>query len=176
MYDLVLSEEFNVKGVCTRAHETSIAPSSEFVIGGKIPMYNGGFTLTTILDVTDRHAGRPVFPRLPVIKINFAGLSPVRAGDIISAKIPKYETWIIQERTVPLLGTSQALYKEDDKFYALLRSSDIEGGCNIGSGERLHINREFKPEERAIELSILDSNMRVLRVDRAIDYDRYQKK
>ena len=74
--------------------------------------------------------------------LRFMGFLRVRAGDYISATIPKYE----------------------ENAY---RKNFVDGKITYIIG---YFGRDFKPEEEAIEIAILSSDGRVLRTDRADDY------
>ncbi len=87
----------------------------------------------------------PDNPDIPIRTINFDGFSTVVAGNHIFAKIPKYE-----EKKI---------------------SSDFHFHSGHYSESRIfHLDRDFNPEESAIELAILAEDGTVLRKDRAINY------
>ncbi|MBI5804190.1 hypothetical protein HY450_03025 [Candidatus Pacearchaeota archaeon] len=132
LHELVVSVNFIVHDVVAQTHGTSFTPTSEWMIGGSSPVYWGGFTSSIILKVS------PDDRDIPVRELTFDGFSPIRAGDYISAKIPRYE---------------------EKKFSENLHSK----------GKTLYFDRDFKEEERAIELAII-SDGRVVRTDRAVDY------
>ena len=80
--------------------------------------------------------------------LNFNGISPVMAGHHIRVQIPRYEEKKMQK----------------DMF-------------DYSSHERtFYLDRAFNLEETAIELSIIGENGRVLKTDRAVEYDQFQKK
>src|SRR3989344_1479691 len=85
LYTLVATEEFTVDEVVAESYATSFTPHSEMRVGGSSPVYNGGFTSRLILKVSPNNQD------LPVRTIYFNGFSIVRAGDYVSAKIPRYE-------------------------------------------------------------------------------------
>ena len=82
---------------------------------------------------------------IPVKTINFDGFSTVMVGNHISAKIPKYE----EKKIARDLHFPSGPYSRDRIFY---------------------FDRDFNPEESAIELAILAEDGTVLRKDRAINY------
>jgi hypothetical protein len=138
--ELVVYATFTVDEVVGETYQTSVI--SEMRMGGRSLSHDTGYTSRLVLKVT------PDDPKIPVHSLTFDGISSVRVGDYISAKIPRYEEKVVY-------GTPQNMF---DK------------------GERsLYVDRAFKPEEVAIELSILNSG-KVLRTDRAVDYSRFVKK
>ncbi len=136
LHELVVTENFTVKDVVAESYRTLFAQSE--LIGKPSPVYEAGFTSKLVLKVS------PDNP-IPVRTLNFAGVSIVRAGDYISAKIPKYE-----EKRVA--SSHVGPYYRDKVVYC---------------------DRDFNPEESAIELSILSKDGRVLRRDRAVNYKRF---
>jgi len=84
---------------------------------------------------------------IPVRKLVFDGASSVRAGDFVRVKIPRYE-----EKKPSHL--TYAKYEEDLVYY---------------------FDRNFQEEERAIEIEILSFGGKVLRIDRAADYEDFIK-
>lgn len=141
--DLVFSERFTVDDVVGESHATSFTPDSEARYDGYSPVYDGGFTSKLALKVT---ADNKV---VPVTTLKFDGISAVRAGDYISAKIPRYR----EERAN---GPSPCY------------------GC-YGTERLFYVDRDFKPEESAIELTILSRDGEVLRRDRAVNYKEFIK-
>ena len=91
----------------------------------------------------------PYRPNIPVKTLYFNGFSVVKAGDVILAKIPKY-----REEKV-----------EDPDNYGLYESSK----------RIFYLDRDFKPEEKAIEITILSSEGKKLRVERSVDYNLFIK-
>ena len=86
---------------------------------------------------------------VPVKTLNFEGISPIKTGDYISAQIPRYE-----ERRV-----------DNDHYFSGRRGYDI-----------FYLDRDFNPEESAIELALLSEDGRVLRRDRSVKYQKFLKK
>ncbi len=144
LHELVVSVNFTVDDVIATSQTTSFTPSSERVIGGESPVYHEGFIFKSVLQVT------PDAQDIPVRAINFAGISAVRAGDYIAAQIPRYEERVVYP------GFFAKRYIGDDKRYTFF------------------YDRDFKPNEFAIELKILEGG-RVLRTERAINYNKFVK-
>lgn len=84
---------------------------------------------------------------IPVRSLNFDGNSSVRPGDYINAKIPKYK----EKKVIP--NCSGSCFSQDHIFY---------------------FDRDFNPEESAIELTILSEKGK--RTDRAVNYKDFMKK
>ena len=140
LYELVATENFTVNEVVGESYRTSFTPTSEMIIGGRSREYQGGYTSNLVLKVT------PDNKKIPVRTLNFDGFSAVRAGDYISAQIPRYE----EKRA--LVGLS---YSDRDQMF--------------------YLDRDFKPEESAIELILLSKRRKVLRTDRAVNYKKFVK-
>ncbi len=85
---------------------------------------------------------------VPVTTLNFDGLSVVKSGDYISAQIPRFE-----EKRVGT-GFHSGPYDKDRVFY---------------------FDRDFHPEESAIELALLSTAGTVLRRDRSVSYKDFVK-
>ncbi len=142
--ELIATAEFTVNEVLAESYATSFTPASEMRLGGRSPVYEGGLRSRLVLQVSPNDD-----PALVVRILKFDGISAVRAGDMISAKIPRYE-----EKTVnPVLPEDQ--YNEGNVFY---------------------LDRDFKPEESAIELAILSKDRTILRTERATGYLILQSK
>ena len=141
LYELVFEEKFNVDKVLTESKEIS-APSGEIIIGGKNPYHTSGMSLRMILDVTPEKD-------IPVRNLNFIGFSPIRAEDLILAKIPKYEK----------------------------KSFRVAGHRTVyDNGTRLfYFDREYNHVENVIELTILSPNGKPIRTDRAVNYGGFFK-
>lgn len=140
LYELVTMTKFTIDEVVAESYPTYFTPNSEMRIGGESPIYNGGFTSKLTLKVT------PDNPEIPVEILTFDGFSIVKAGDYISAKIPKYE-----ERTDPEIY----LGNQNKKTF--------------------YIDRTFNSKESAIELALLSSEGNILRRDRSINYRNFTK-
>lgn len=139
--ELVVSAYFNVDDVVGESYATSFTPNSEMRCSGPSPCYAGGYTSRLVLKVT------PHDPEIPVKKLTFDGISAVRAGDYVSALIPKYEEKEMFEREQNVL--------DDER-------------------RTLYVDRAFKEEEVAIELRLFEYG-RVLRTDRAVTYRNFVK-
>lgn len=143
LYEFIATENFTVDEVVAESYATSFTPHSEMIMGGSSFVYEGGFTSKLVLKVS------PDNQDVPVRTLSFDGLSVVRAGDYISAQIPRYE-----EKKVGT-GFHFGPYNRDRVFY---------------------FDRDFNPEESAIELALLSAEGNVLRRDRAVNYKNFVKK
>jgi hypothetical protein len=124
-YEFVFSENFTVEEVIAESHHAYVhVPEKHFDLWGNDK--EAGYTSKVILKVV------PDNKDIPVNTLVFDGTSAVKAGDRITAKIPRCQK-----------------YDPTDRDYAA---------------------RYYKPEENAIELSILSADGKVLRKDRAIGY------
>ena len=85
LYELVATENFTVNEVIAESYPTSFTPYSEMMVGGRSPVYRGGFTSRLVLKVS------PDNQNIPIRTLIFDGLSIVKTEDYISAQIPKYE-------------------------------------------------------------------------------------
>ncbi|OYT57321.1 MAG: hypothetical protein B6U68_02035 [Candidatus Aenigmarchaeota archaeon ex4484_14] len=141
LHELVVTENFTVDEVVAESYATFFTPHSEMVIGERSPVYRGGFTSRLVLKVS------PDNQDVPVRTLRFNGFSVVRAGDYISAKIPRYE-----EKRV---GSGFHSGPYDNRVF--------------------YFDRDFNPEESAIELAILSADGNVLRRDRAVNYKNFVK-
>jgi len=142
LYELVATENFTVDEVVAESYATSFTPHSEMRFGGSSPVYRGGFTSRLVLKVS------PDNQDVPVTTLNFDGLSVVKAGDYISAQIPRFE-----EKRVGT-GFHSGPYDRAKIFY---------------------FDRGFNPEESAIELALLSPDGNVLRRDRSVNYKSFVK-
>lgn len=140
LYELVATENFTVDEVVAESYATSFTP--HMMIGGRSPVYRGGFTSKLVLKVSADNQD------VPVTTLNFDGLSVVKAGDYISAQIPRYE-----EKRVGT-GFHSGPHDRDRIFY---------------------FDRDFNPEESAIELALLSTDGNVLRRDRSVNYKSFIK-
>ena len=143
LYELVSTENFNVDDVVAKSYATSVTPQSEMIIGGRSPHYNTGFTSQLVLKVT------PINSQVPIKTLNFHGFSIVKAGDRISASIPKY------------------------------RKEELGGEGYVkpfNRAEIIYYDRDFNSEESAIELALLSADGKILRRDKAVDYENFVKK
>lgn len=142
LHELVVEERFIVNDVIAKSYQTSFTPNAEVIYGGYSHVYKGSFISKLVLKVS------PDSKDVPVKFLNFEGFSIVKAGDYISAKIPRYE------------------------------EKKVEGGCSISFCRRERIfysERKFNPIESAIELAILSNDEKILRRDRAVDFERFVK-
>ena len=85
----------------------------------------------------------------PIRTLNFEGFSPVKAGDYISAQILRYKEEKVSS------GFYSGPFDKERVFY---------------------FDREFNQEESAIELTLISAKWKVLRIDRAVDYQKFIKK
>ncbi|PIU63017.1 hypothetical protein COS83_01395 [archaeon CG07_land_8_20_14_0_80_38_8] len=86
----------------------------------------------------------PKNSNIPVKTLNFKGFSAAQTGNLILAKIPKYES----------RKARNALNKTTSFYF----------------------DRELIKDESAIEIIILSSDEKVLRTERAVDYEMFVKK
>jgi hypothetical protein len=143
LYELVVTEKFTVHDVVAESYATSFTPHSEMRFGGSSPVYRGGFTSRLVLKVS------PDNQDVPITTLNFEGFSIVKAGDYISAQIPKFV-----ERRVET-GFHSRPYNRDKVLY---------------------FDRDFNPEESAVELALLSTDGKILRRDRSVNYKNFEKK
>jgi len=140
---LIREETFEVKSVYVEFDAKSITPISEYRVGGPSPSYDTGYAAKTIIEVT------PLCKEVPVEKLCFYGVSTVRAGDKIIAKMPVYDEKVIAyPDPISPTGFSKSLYFE----------------------------RPYKQEEEAIEIKILgDEKDKISRIERSATYRNYLK-
>ncbi|MBI2666217.1 hypothetical protein HYX13_01255 [Candidatus Woesearchaeota archaeon] len=144
--ELLVSERFFVDEVIGESYATSVTPRSEPVIGGpprSSPNYPSGYTSRLTLNVTPENID------IPVRTIIFEGISSVRAGEYVFAKIPRYE------KKIQRMGFDFGFHEESEVFY---------------------LNRSFNSEESAIELTLLSAEGNGVRRDRAVNYHNFVKK
>lgn len=141
LHELVVSENFVVDAAESSSHARSFTPVSEMIIGGRSPHYKTGFSSKLILKVSPENS------EVPVKTLNFNGYSPVKAGDHISARIPRYE-----ERKV------------EPGFFG--------GGVH---SRTFYIDRGFNEKEIAIEVAIIGASGKVIRSDKSVEYDGFVK-
>jgi len=84
--------------------------------------------------------------KVPIQTLYFDGFSIVRAGEQILARIPKYEVRRVE----------QGFFNDSPSDRARV----------------FYVERDFKPQESAIEISILDSSGKPVRIERSTDYAR----
>lgn len=143
--ELIFLERFTIDDVLTTFQTTLISPQSEMRIGGKVRNYNGGFTSRTTLDVV------PQDDSLPVRRLTFSGFSSLKAGDIISAQIPRY----FEHGAIKEFGPG--------------------GLFDHVEGTTFYTDRDYRPDEIAIELNLLDSDGESLRTERSTNYDFFHE-
>jgi len=115
------------------------------VFGGRSPSYSGGQTSELVLKVQST--------KVPVTSLKFRGISAVRGGDSIRAKIPRYEKREIFRNVMePMCGD------------------------NDMTREGYFPRDAYNPEEEAIEITILRGNGISVRTDRAVDYARFERR
>ena len=146
LHELVVSEEFLIEEILGQSHAHSFTPISEVRFGGNSPQYEGGYSYDITMKVFSKGKG-PV--GIPVRTIYFEGNFPGLAGNSVIAKIPRYK----QENVI--ISSSSFANKGEEVFY---------------------LDREFKSEEEAIELSILFSDGKILRTDRSVNYEEFMKR
>ena len=145
LYDLVISENFNVDKVTAESYVTKSIPGHLIMVGDSPSAYDLGYSSKIIMDVT------PQTPEIPIKKLKFDGFSAIRAGDHICEKISVYT-----EKKIEDSGDCNELYNIGKIFY---------------------FERDLNSEESAIELSIYSPDRgKIVRSDRAIDYERFIKK
>ena len=138
--ELVVEENFIVNKTMRNSYATSFTPYSEMIIRGEPLIYQGGFTSKLVLKVT------PENKNIPIKTLNFEGSSSVRAGDYISAKIPRYEEKRVEGRCL------SGCFKREQIFY---------------------LDREFNLTESAIEISVLSEKGQD--IAKSIDYKKFRK-
>jgi len=140
--DLVITEYFTVLTVISQSYEIKTTKNNNIVpLGGTPYFQTTGYVEKIILNVTPDN-----IKDVPVETIIFEGNSIVKAGDYISAEIPKY----IEK------GGEHLIISDKNKVF--------------------YIDRDFKPIENAIELAIIAEDGTVLRADRSINYDKFHRK
>ncbi len=122
LHELVFSENFRIIDVIGESYPTSYSPMPH--MGGSSPTHDTGFTSRLTLDVD------PEDKDIAVKTLKFDGFSIVRAGDYVTAKIPRYKEEIVK-------GGFYAGYSNERVFY---------------------LERSFEPVEFAIELVIFGDN------------------
>ena len=88
LYERIAIENFTVDEVISGSYESSFISYREIVFGGNSNVYKGGFTSQLILKVSSNKQD------VPIKTVRFDGFSIVKAGDCISAQIPRYENFI----------------------------------------------------------------------------------
>ena len=99
-----------------------------------------GFMSKLVMDVTPGDKDNPIRTLI------FNGISPVKAGDYISAQIPRYKEEKVNS------GFYSSPFEKERVFY---------------------FDRKFNPEEIAIELTLLSENGDIIRIDRAVNYNKF---
>jgi len=148
LHELVTEEYFSVREVLSQTSSTSFTPNSEMIFGGRSPEYQGGYTSDLVLGVISRD-------NLPITSLRFKGISAVRRGDFILAKIPRYE----EAKSFRHLGES------------------ICGGEDDLTKTVYLPRQEYNAEEEAIEIQIIETkHMQRLRTDRSVNYQKFAKR
>ncbi len=159
LHELIVFEKFTVDSVISNSHAVNISPSSEVFYGGRSSTYSGGYTSEVHLQVTpEDHAS-------PIKELIFKGVSAVRGGDYIIARIPCYTE-------------VNAEYNRRMKSY----------GAPEKQVKPVYIDRKLNPSEQAIELNIIlregDLETRlgedfasdaIIRTERSVDYEKFKK-
>lgn len=141
--DFVVAEDFIVRQVISKNYSKLFTPLSEIIVGGRSPSYETGYSSELKIKVDS------IEGKCPVKILNFYGYSIVRAGDKITAKIPRYKQM-----------------KENRFNHSFLHSFN---------NQTFYFDREFNLEESVIEIIIKDQLNNELRIDRSIDYQEYSK-
>jgi len=159
LYRIIVTEKFTVNEVVAEYYTADITPHSEMIFGGISHSYEGGYISELELEVS------PDNPNVPIKTLIFHGCSPVKVGDYISAKIPKFE----EKRAGTEFPSDEVPYSKIEdipqKIDITPIYNNIKGLINEG-----HIDIHYNPKEIAIELAILSSDGKVLRTDRAANY------
>ncbi len=138
--ELIFEEEFIVTNVLS---QTNLIDDNIFSLEfDKSLQINKGYAPNLTLNVIP--AVLASNKNIPIKELIFYGNSPVRKGDIIKAKVPRFK---LENRESATISTYNRI-----AFY----------------------DRPYQPTERAIEISIVDGE-KIVRIDRAIDYPKYQK-
>lgn len=144
LYELLIFENFKINEVNSQIYTTNCTPNSNIIFNCIKPMsYHSGFTPKLTLKVTPNDKYNPIRTLI------FEGISPVKAGDYISAQIPRYEE-----------------KKVSANFYSGPFNKELV----------FYFDREFNQEESAIELVLISEDGNILRRDKAINYDGFFKK
>ena len=152
-------EESRIKSLSKPLHELVVERvfDVQYVLGQSYPhtddsLHTSGFSSSLVLEVTPRMNNH-----IATRKLIFEGNTPAIKGSIIKAKIPMYDEHKIQDGI--------------DGFS--MNAWDF--------GPRKIINPyylsrpEFKEQESAIEITLVDVYGNHLRSDRSVDYGKYQK-
>jgi|SRR3989344_1096572 len=138
--ELIFEEEFIVTNVLS---QTNLIDDNIFSLEfDKSLQINKGYAPNLTLNVIP--AVLASNKNIPIKELIFYGNSPVRKGDIIKAKVPRFK---LENRESATISTYNRI-----AFY----------------------DRPYQTTERAIEISIVDGE-KIVRIDRAIDYPKYQK-
>ncbi|MFW6450596.1 MAG: hypothetical protein ACOCZ6_06105 [Nanoarchaeota archaeon] len=141
LHKLVEEETFIVEDVTGQSYARQITPVTEAGVGVSSPRYQAGYSFELVLEVS------PEDKDLPINTLSFKGYSPVKKGEYITAKIPRF-------------------YKEEVKSGLFApHKSDLT----------FYLDRQYNSIEYAIEISVLSDTGDVLRRERAVDYNDYIK-
>jgi len=149
LHELVVTAMFRVENVVSKSYATEFIPHSEMVFGGPCSSYSGGLESELILKVSSDDK------EIITDTLLFHGFSVVTKGNLISAKIPKYESKNV------------------------LSSPTHLGIGGVGSGfhsnylPKVYSDRPFKNQELTIEIKILSEDGTILRTDRAANYKKF---
>ena len=91
----------------------------------------------------------------PVRTLTFNGYCAVRAGDLVTALIPLYDKRIIKYYTTDIICRDSFPFPHTDEVY---------------------IERSLRRKENAVELMISDKDNKIIRCDRAIEFETYKKR
>ncbi len=150
---LVVSRIFRVLKVLGATDSTSLR-NGPLVMGGHISQVNGGYTFGLQLSVVAEDV------EVPTNRLIFNGYSPVMSGHLIETKIPRYENKPNPKRASP--QEMERAWRSKNPL--LLPPTEI------------YVDRPFREEELAIELTILSGDGSSLRTDRGAEYGNYLPK
>jgi len=146
--ELIFEEEFIVTNVLS---QTNLIDDNIFSLEfDKSLQINKGYAPNLTLNVIP--AVLASNKNIPIKELIFYGNSPVRKGDIIKAKVPRFK---LENRESATISTYNRIAFYDRPYHAFY-------------------DRPYQTTERAIEISIVDGE-KIVRIDRAIDYPKYQK-
>ena len=146
LHELVATEILKINHVIARSREVTINSLDKTGIKNVPHSYDAGYTATTVLRATYFFIANS-----PAITLEFKGHTAVRGGDIVAAKILKFEK--VEARMLP--GVYRTFYVDRD----------------LGERERAI--------ELAILVNPRNKNQNYTnytRVDRSVDYDQFQPK
>ncbi len=163
LQELVDLETFMVEYVSSSSYAVNISPESETVYGGRSSSYSGGYITELHLKVT------PDDPANPTKELNFKGNSPVRGGDYIAARIPRYIE--INEKYNQRMKSLGAPGKQKEPTYVGRKSKETEEAIEISI-----ILRGEEKERAAEQMEVdLDQFEGIIRTDHSVNYSAFVK-